>query len=379
MLSKIFNKTAQLPDKNLLVAILALIIFGWILSSSASIGHFGNYSKAINQAIYIVLGMFFGLLVLKSPLSLYKENRYWLFLITIILLAVVFSPIGKTINGSTRWIDLVAFKLQPSEILKIVIILFVAGFLVEQEKDLRRPWMGFIKTLVIITVPGVLLLLESDFGATIIVVATVLAMLLASGVYLKQLFIFGGVALLFVVGLISLNPNRVERFTSFWRDDLWLNHSDKVWQTKQALVGIARGDWTGVGLGNSIQKYTKLPEPHTDMIFAIIGEETGIIGMLFVILTFTYIMLKGFKIAKEALKDNRRYSSYVGFGICTWLSMQFSVNIAMNLGLIPPKGFTLPLVSYGGSSIIFALISMALLLRINMENKADSTKRKYYV
>ncbi|CAB5499425.1 Cell division protein FtsW [Bathymodiolus thermophilus thioautotrophic gill symbiont] len=379
MLSKIFNKTAQLPDKNLLVAILALIIFGWILSSSASIGHFGNYSKAINQAIYIVLGMFFGLLVLKSPLSLYKENRYWLFLITIILLAVVFSPIGKTINGSTRWIDLVAFKLQPSEILKIVIILFVAGFLVEQEKDLRRPWMGFIKTLVIITVPGVLLLLESDFGATIIVVATVLAMLLASGVYLKQLFIFGGVALLFVVGLISLNPNRVERFTSFWRDDLWLNHSDKVWQTKQALVGIARGDWTGVGLGNSIQKYTKLPEPHTDMIFAIIGEETGIIGMLFVIFTFTYIMLKGFKIAKEALKDNRRYSSYVGFGICTWLSMQFSVNIAMNLGLIPPKGFTLPLVSYGGSSIIFALISMALLLRINMENKADSTKRKYYV
>ncbi|OIR24022.1 FtsW/RodA/SpoVE family cell cycle protein [Bathymodiolus thermophilus thioautotrophic gill symbiont] len=379
MLSKIFNKTAQLPDKNLLVAILALIIFGWILSSSASIGHFGNYSKAINQAIYIVLGMFFGLLVLKSPLSLYKENRYWLFLITIILLAVVFSPIGKTINGSTRWIDLVAFKLQPSEILKIVIILFVAGFLVEQEKDLRRPWMGFIKTLVIITVPGVLLLLESDFGATIIVVATVLAMLLASGVYLKQLFIFGGVALLFVVGLISLNPNRVERFTSFWRDDLWLNHSDKVGQTKQALVGIARGDWTGVGLGNSIQKYTKLPEPHTDMIFAIIGEETGIIGMLFVIFTFTYIMLKGFKIAKEALKDNRRYSSYVGFGICTWLSMQFSVNIAMNLGLIPPKGFTLPLVSYGGSSIIFALISMALLLRINMENKADSTKRKYYV
>ncbi|CAB9538764.1 Peptidoglycan glycosyltransferase FtsW (EC 2.4.1.129) [uncultured Gammaproteobacteria bacterium] len=379
MFSKIFNKTAQLPDKNLLFAILALIIFGWILSSSASIGHFGNYSKAINQAVYITFGMFLGFFVLKVPLSFYKDNRYWLFLITIVLLAVVFSPIGKTINGSTRWIDLVAFRLQPSEILKIVIILFTAGFLVEQEKDLKHPWLGFFKVLVIISIPGILLLLESDFGATIIVVATVLSMLLAAGVYLKQLFIVGGVIILSVISLISLNPNRVERFTSFWREDLWLNHSDKVWQTKQALVGIARGDWTGVGLGNSIQKYTKLPEPHTDMIFAVIGEEIGIIGMLFVISTFTYIILKGFKIAREALKDNRRYSSYVGFGICTWLSMQFSVNIAMNLGLIPPKGFTLPLVSYGGSSMIFALISMALLLRINMENKADSTKRKHYV
>jgi cell division protein FtsW len=148
MFSKIFNKTAQLPDKNLLFAILALIIFGWILSSSASIGHFGNYSKAINQAVYITFGMFLGFFVLKVPLSFYKDNRYWLFLITIVLLAVVFSPIGKTINGSTRWIDLVAFRLQPSEILKIVIILFTAGFLVEQEKDLKHPWLGFFKVLV---------------------------------------------------------------------------------------------------------------------------------------------------------------------------------------------------------------------------------------
>lgn len=374
-----FDKTGQLPDKKLLLAILALVIFGWIMSSSASIGHFGNYGKAINQTFYIALGMVSGFIALKIPLSFYKENRYWFFLITLVLLAMVFSPMGKTINGSTRWIDLVAFRLQPSEILKIVIILFTAGFLVEQEKDLKHPWIGFFKALAIISTPSVLLLFESDFGATIIVIITVLAMLLAAGVYLKQLFIAGGAVILLVVGLISLNLNRVERFISFWREDLWFNHSDKVWQTKQALIGIARGDWTGVGLANSIQKYTKLPEPHTDMIFAIIGEETGVIGMLFVLFTFSYIVLKGFKIAREALKDDRRYSSYVGFGICTWLSMQFSVNIAMNLGLIPPKGFTLPLISYGGSSMIFAFISMGLLFRIDMENKADSTKRKYYV
>lgn len=379
MFSKLFDATGQSPDKHLVFAILSLLIFGFILSSSASIGHFGSYNKAINQLIYIVLGVGVGAIVIKVPLSFYKENRYWLVLSTLVLLIIVLTPLGKTINGSTRWIDLVVFRLQPSEILKIVMILFTAGFLVEQEKDLRSPLLGISKALTIIIIPSLLLVAEPDYGATIIVVATILIMLLAAGVYIKQLIYAGIVAIVPIAVLIALNKNRVDRLMSFWKDDLWLNHSDKVWQTKQALIGIARGDWTGVGLGNSIQKYTKLPEPHTDMIFSIIGEETGIVGMGFVLFIFTYIMLKGFNIAKTALKDDRRYSSYVGFGICTWLSMQFSVNIAMNLGLIPPKGFTLPMVSYGGSSMIFALISMAILLRIDRESKAESSKRKYYV
>lgn len=379
MFSKLFNATGQSPDKHLIVAILSLLIFGFILSSSASIGHFGSYAKASYQLGYIILGVGVGAVVVKVPLSLYKENRYLLVLLTLLLLVIVLTPLGKMINGSTRWIDLVAFRLQPSEILKIVMILFTAGFLVEQEKDLRRPLLGISKALTIIMVPSLLLVLEPDYGATIIVVATILIMLLAAGVYIKQL-IYGGIAAIVPITiLIAFNQNRVDRFISFWQDDLWLNNSDKVWQTKQALIGIARGDWTGVGLGNSIQKYTKLPEPHTDMIFSIIGEETGIVGMGFVLFVFAYIMLKGFNIAKVALKDNRRYSSYVGFGICTWLSMQFSVNIAMNLGLIPPKGFTFPMVSYGGSSMIFALVSMAILLRIDMESRAEPSKRKYYV
>jgi len=376
---KIFDKTGQVPDKKLLFAIMSLVIFGWIMSSSASIGHFGIYNKAFMQLGFIVVGIVAGIFTLKTPLSFYKENRYWLILLTLILLIIVITPLGKTINGSTRWIPLGGFNLQPSEILKLVIILFTAGFLVEQEEDLRHPWLGFIKALFIIAIPSVLLIIEPDYGATIIVVATILIMLLVAGVYLKQLIATGGILSLLIIGIISTNQNRVDRFTAFWREDLWLNHSDKVWQTKQALIGIARGDWTGVGLGNGIQKYTKLPEPHTDMIFAIIGEETGIIGMGFVLFIFTYIILRGFKIAREALKDDRRYSSYVGFGICTWLSMQFSVNISMNLGLIPPKGFTLPLVSYGGSSMILILVSMAILLRIDLENRTESSKRRYYV
>ncbi len=376
-----FDRTGQLPDKNLLSAILALLAFGWIMSFSASLGQFGSYSYFFKQTIFITLGLSLGYTALKVPLYFYKNNSKLLFIITLIFLALVFlpEPIGRTVNASTRWINFVFFKFQPSEMMKLVMILFMAGFLVRQEKDLRKPYMGFAKTIVIIGLSSVLLLLEPDIGATFIISATAFAMLLAAGVYLKQLFVVGSiVAGVFTVVLFQI-PNRVERLMSFWQKDLWLNDSERVYQTKQALIGIARGDWFGTGIGGGIQKYSKLPEPHTDMIFSIIGEETGVIGMMFVLFAFGYIILKGYKIAKDALKNGKKYSSYVAFGICTWLSMQFSVNVAMNIGLIPPKGFTLPLISYGGSSMIFVLISLAILLRIDMENRCKDKKKKQYV
>ncbi len=376
-----FDRTGQLPDKNLLSAILALLAFGWIMSFSASLGHWGSYSYFFKQTIFITLGLSLGYTALKVPLYFYKNNSKLLFIITLIFLALVFlpEPIGRTVKGSTRWINFVFFKFQPSEMMKLVMILFMAGFLVRQEKDLRKPYMGFAKTIVIIGLSSVLLLLEPDIGATFIISATAFAMLLAAGVYLKQLFVVGSiVAGVFTVVLFQI-PNRVERLMSFWQKDLWLNDSERVYQTKQALIGIARGDWFGTGIGGGIQKYSKLPEPHTDMIFSIIGEETGVIGMMFVLFAFGYIILKGYKIAKDALKNGKKYSSYVAFGICTWLSMQFSVNVAMNIGLIPPKGFTLPLISYGGSSMIFVLISLAILLRIDMENRCKDKKKKQYV
>jgi len=205
-------------------------------------------------------------------------------------------------------------------------------------------------------------------------------MLFIAGSYIKELLITG-VGLLSVTGVALYLDGGVrwKRLTEFWQVDLWINDSDKVHQTKQALLGIGRGDWTGTGLGAGIQKYTKLPESHTDMIFAIIGEELGVVGMLFVLFSFAYIINKGFNIAKEALKHGRKYSSYVAFGICTWFSMQTGVNIAMNLGLMPIKGFTLPLISYGGSSMIFSIIALAIILRIDMENRAPYSKQKDYV
>ena len=374
-------RTQQMPDKSLLSVILALLIFGWIMSFSASLSYFSSYSFFAKQTLFILMGLSSGLIILNTPISVLQKYSIPLFILTLILLMVVFlpSPIGHEVKGSTRWINFVYFKFQPSELMKLSMVLFMAGFLIRQEKDIRKPWIGFIKTIAIIGITSLLILLETDIGATLIIALTAMAMLYAAGSYIKQLTIVTTILFLLMAIVASLIPNRVERFMSFWTDDFWNDANPKLDQTKAALVGIARGDWFGTGLGGSIQKFKALPERHTDMIFAVIGEELGFIGMLFVLLSFLYILLKGFAIAKTALQKGRNYSSYVVFGICTWFSMQITVNIGMNLGLLPPKGFTLPLLSYGGTSMIFAIISLAIILRVDMENRTKYFKQKEYV
>ncbi len=375
----IFNKTGQSPDKKLLITILVLMAFGLIMTFSAS-AHLEGTPKVIKQGIYIGLGLIAGFFVLKTPISFFKKHSGIAFIVTLILLTLVFIPYigaGK-IGGSYRWINVGLFNFQPSEMMKLAMILFMAGFLIRQEKEVTGSLTGIGKTLIIVASSGLLTMLETDLGATIIITLTALGMLFIAGSFFKE-SLMAVAALLggFSIYIYVFDPVRLERALSFWLNDLW--GKDGVHQTKQALIGIGRGDWTGTGLGAGIQKYTKLPESHTDMIFAIIGEELGVIGMLFVLFSFAYIINKGFNIAKEALKHGRKYSSYVAFGICTWFSMQVGVNIAMNLGLIPIKGFTLPLISYGGSSMIFSIIALAIILRIDMENRSPYSKQRDYV
>ncbi|MEO1916928.1 MAG: putative peptidoglycan glycosyltransferase FtsW [Candidatus Thioglobus sp.] len=375
----IFNKTGQSPDKKLLITILVLMAFGLIMTFSAS-AHLEGTPKVIKQGIYIGLGLIAGFFVLKTPISFFKKHSGIAFIVTLILLTLVFIPYigaGK-IGGSYRWINVGLFNFQPSEMMKLAMILFMAGFLIRQEKEVTGSLTGIGKTLIIVASSGLLTMLETDLGATIIITLTALGMLFIAGSFFKEsLMVVAALLGGFSIYIYVFDPVRLERALSFWLNDLW--GKDGVHQTKQALIGIGRGDWTGTGLGAGIQKYTKLPESHTDMIFAIIGEELGVIGMLFVLFSFAYIINKGFNIAKEALKHGRKYSSYVAFGICTWFSMQVGVNIAMNLGLMPIKGFTLPLISYGGSSMIFSIIALAIILRIDMENRSPYSKQRDYV
>jgi len=375
MLAKESIKTKQMPDKSLLFVILTMIVFGWIMSFSASLANFNSYNWFIKHTIFVFGGLFLGLIALKIPLTVYKKISVPLFIFTLILLAMVFLPypIGVYAGGAYRWINLGFFNFQPSELMKLAMILYMAGFLIRQEKDVRHSWKGFIKTFTIIFVACILVAIEVDIGASLIISLTAMAMLFAAGAYLKQLAIV--ISSLGVIAsiLIYINPNRLSRLTEF------ITHQSEVYQTAQALTGIARGGWFGTGLGGGIQKYELLPEPHSDMIFAVIGEELGILGMLFILLSFTYILKKGFEIAKIALKKGRKYSSFVAFGICTWFAMQVTVNIGVNLGLLPVTGFTLPLISYGGSSMIMSIISLAILMRIDMENRTKYVKQRDYV
>ena len=380
-------RTRQMPDKALLSSILALIIFGWIMVFSASLSAHSSYLIFYKQTIFIFMGLSAGLIILNTPISILQKYSIPLFIFTLFLLCVVFlpDPIGHEAKGSKRWINFVLFKFQPSELMKLSMILFMAGFLIRQEKDIRKPWVGFLKTIAIIGITGILIMFEMDIGATLIISLTAMAMLYAAGSYIKQLTIVTSGLFLILGIIVTLVPNRFERFISFWTDDFWGSTNPKLDQTKAALIGIARGDLFGVGIGAGIQKFTNrgstasLPERHTDMIFAVIGEELGVLGMLFVLFSYLFIILKGFSIAKVAIQKGRLYSSYVIFGICTWFSMQITVNIAVNLGLIPPKGFTLPLLSYGGTSMIFAIISLAIILRVDMENRTKYSKQRQYV
>ncbi len=376
-----FDRTGQSPDKNLLLVILVLTLFGLIMTFSAS-AHLDGMSKVIKQGGFIVLGLGVGFFILKTPISFLKDHSKNLFVVTLVLLGIVLlpDPIGFEANGSRRWINLILFKFQPSEMMKLTMVLFMAGFLIRQEKQVTGSLTGIGKTLLIVASSGLLTMLETDLGVTIIITLTALSMLLIAGSFIKAL-IMTGAGLLSIVGIWLYIDGGVRwiRMTEFWQIELWANNSEKVYQTKQAMLAIGRGDWTGTGLGAGIQKYIKLPESHTDMIFAIIGEELGVVGMLFVLFSFAYILNKGFNIAKEALKHGRKYSSYVAFGISTWFSMQVGVNIAMNLGLMPIKGFTLPLISYGGSSMIFSMIALAIILRIDMENRAPYSRQRNYV
>ena len=375
MLSDQTLRTRQMPDKSLLSAIIALIIFGWIMSFSASLAYFESYSYFFKQTFFIILGLAAGLGILNTPISVLQKFSIPLFILTIVLLVVVFfpEPIGHEVNGSSRWINFVFFKFQPSELMKLSMVLFMAGFLIRQEKDVRKPWMGFVKTMAIIFVSVILVVTEKDIGATLIISMTAMAMLFAAGTYLKQLAYFIPGAIITTSIIVYFEQNRFLRVMEYLTDP------SQVHQTWQALIGIARGGWFGTGLGGGIQKYNLLPEPQTDMIFAIIGEELGILGMLFVLLSYAYILGKGFNIGKIALKKGRKYSSYVAFGICTWFAMQVTVNIGVNLGLLPVTGFTLPLISYGGSSLIISIISLAILLRVDMESRTNYSKQIKYV
>lgn len=353
-------------DNKLLFSIFSIIIFGWIMVLSASYTRY-EFSLFIKQGFFILTGISIGLFIIKRiSISWFKANSNILYFLMIVALVMVFLPIdGNKVNGSIRWINFniigLPFKLQPSEIAKLVMIIAVARLINNQA---IHSVYGTLKTAGTIIPVAMLLLLETDFGATILISITAFSMVFVAGTEKKPFIILIILMLVFLGVAIYFNENRLDRILAFISGDGIMDE-----QREQALLGIVRGDWLGSGIGGGLQKISKLAESHTDMIFAVTGEETGVTGMLSLFLLFIFIVYRGFAISRVAICKNRIFHSSLAFGISFWLAIQVMLNLSVNLSLIPPKGVTLPLVSYGGSSIIFAIISLAILLKIDIENK----------
>lgn len=362
-----------LYDKWFVFALISIVSLGLLMMTSASIVVSDKqlhqpFYFLFKQLVFLTIGVMMGFAIIQIEISQWEKARGYLLLGMLLLLALVLIPhIGHTINGSKRWIGFGPLGFQVSELTKFVIVVYMAGYLVNRNAEIQQKLSGFIKPMAILGTVAVLLLKEPDFGATFVVILTTLGMMYLAGMRLRNfVFIFSAVVAALCIVAIS-EPYRIARLTGFL--DPWSKPFDSGYQLTQSLIAFGRGGWLGVGLGNSIQKMFYLPEAYSDFLFAVIAEELGLIGMLIVIGLFTLLVIRMFIIGRTAQYLRKHYAGFLAYGFALWVTIQFTVSIGVNSGLLPTKGLTLPLMSYGGSSILINCIMMAVVLRIDHENR----------
>lgn len=373
------NNPSLTLDKTLLTVVFAILATGLVMVASASMPlathqhHMGFY-YFIKQFVFAILGLIAAFIAINIPTKFYSQFRgAWLALGIILLILVLIPGIGRSVNGSRRWIHLGPIALQVSEIVKLCAVMYISGFLVEHGKAARETFIGVIKPLGFLAVMGVLLLLEPDFGATVVVFVTVLGVMFMAGIRLRWFIILIALGVIASALLVYLSPYRLARLTGFLHP--WATQYTTGYQLTQSLIAFGRGGIFGDGLGNSIQKLFYLPEAHTDFILAITGEELGFVGIFSLLILYAVMIWRGLKIAQTAERLGQIYESYLAYGISFWLGLQMIVNYGVNLGLLPTKGLTLPFVSYGGSSLLIDCAVIGLLLRIHLQNQVVSQQQ----
>ncbi len=368
-------RTLMQIDPVLLGIALVLLFGGMVILASASISISDNtqndpFYYLGRQAIAALLGGAAGFACLFIPMRVWSNVGPLMLLIGLALLLVVLVPgVGHTVNGSTRWLRFGAMNLQVSEPVRLCLLIYLAGYLVRQNKSLREEFTGFLRPMVVLSLACGLLLVEPDFGAAIVLLTTALAMLFVAGARFRDFLVFFGAAVVAMAALAVTAPYRLERLTGFL--DPWSDPYNSGFQLTQSLIAIGRGEWFGVGLGNGVQKLFYLPEAHTDFVFAVFAEEFGLFGSLVLIALFLALLWRVFMLAIRAANAERFFDAYLAIGIGTWLGLQAFINVGVNMGLLPTKGLTLPLISYGRSSLIVAMVSIGLLLRIHHELVTD--------
>ena len=368
------------PDATLALLGLALLLVGLIAISSASIEyadwHYQNaWFHTQRHLIYLVVAISAGVVVYRVPPQFWLDTGWvWLFVALALLILVLIPGIGREVNGSQRWLPLGPFTLQPSEFAKMAMVVYLAGYMVRREHEVRHQWQGFLKPMTVLFAATLLLMIEPDFGATVIVVATTFGMLFLAGVKLGHFMLVLTGALGAMLVLVVSEPYRVKRLTAY--TDPWADPYDTGFQLTQSLIAFGRGEWFGVGLGNSVQKLFYLPEAHTDFVFSIWAEETGFVGAMAVIALFAALIGRVFWVGRQAIAARNPFGAYVCYGVALIFSGQAFVNMGVSSGLLPTKGLTLPFVSYGGTSLIVCCSMLALVLRIDRDTRHPQIRRR---
>ncbi len=365
-------------DQLLVWAVLSLMLIGLVMVYSASITladgpKYANYSSnffLIRHMISLTIAIGVGIWAFKIPTKVWDRYSPVIFGFTVLLLIIVLVPgLGKGVNGAKRWISLGVMNFQPSELMKFAAVIFAASYTVQRQEYLHSFVKGMLPMGIAVALVGGLLMAEPDMGAFVVVALIAFGILFLGGINAK---LFGGlivVGLLSAATMIALSPFRRGRMLAFmdpWQVD---NAANKGYQLTHSLMAFGRGEWFGTGLGGSVEKLHYLPEAHTDFIMAVIGEELGFVGVVVMIFLFYWIVRRAFLIGRTALQLDRSFAGLAAKGVAIWIGWQAFINMGVNLGLLPTKGLTLPLVSYGGSGILMNVVAIAMLLRIDFENR----------
>ncbi|MEO7323820.1 MAG: putative lipid II flippase FtsW [Dokdonella sp.] len=364
-------------DLSLVLAALMLASLGIVMVSSSSIAvadgqHVGPFYYLLRHLVFIALGLIAAVVMSRIELAWLERHAGLLLLGGIVLLLLVFVPfIGIRVNGARRWIRLGVLGFQSVEAVKLILVVYMASYLVRHRDNVQTKLFGVIKPLGIAGILMVLLLAQPDFGSATLLMAVTLGMVWLGGARVRNLALLGAIATPLLAAAAMSQDYRVKRLTSFL--DPWADPFKDGFQLTQALIAIGRGEWFGVGLGASVQKLFYLPEAHTDFILAVIAEELGLAGIVLVLVLFAWLVGRGFVIGLRAIEQNQRFAGYCAFGVSLMLALQALVSIGVNLGVLPTKGLTLPLISSGGSSVMMTCAAIGLLVRVSYEvSRADN-------
>lgn len=374
------NTFMNQPDNNIKLGMdiilfmlsLIIVLFGLVAVFSSSVDVINKstgqpFYLLQKQSVYCLIAFLVGFVVYKIPMFVwYKTSPYLLIFGLFLLLLVLVPYIGKTVNGATRWLDLGLFRLQVSEPARLFFIIYMAGYLLRRNQELHAKFSGLLKPIFVFSLAACLLIMQPDFGATFVLFVVLMFMLFIAGVNLFQFILFAASMAGTFVLLIVTSTYRMQRITTFM--DPWADPFNSGFQLTQSLIAFGSGGITGTGLGGSVQKLFYLPEAYNDFLLAIIAEELGAVGVIFVLFLFIMLIMRIFMIAKKAATHDKMFNAYVAYGIACWFMVQVFINFGVNMGLLPTKGLTLPLMSAGGSSMMIMLLSLALVMRIAYEN-----------